>query len=146
MSFDELLFIEEDFIKKGYDSGIAAGEEFGKREGFECGVENGYSYGVELGYYRGFLKVYKSHFIDVESDPKVKEHKEKLYNSIIEMINDFTSNPDQIVLVKLRSKFKMLLGNIKSKAAINDQLDSLQFNNRSQSEKPLCFKGEDIDF
>ncbi|OUM57711.1 hypothetical protein PIROE2DRAFT_17215 [Piromyces sp. E2] len=56
-----------------------------------------------------------------------REHKEKLYNSIIDMINNFTRN-------------------IKSKAEINEQLDSLQFNNKPKSEKPLCFKGEDIDF
>jgi len=62
------------------------------------------------------------------------------------MINNFVNNPDQILIVKIRSKFKMLLGNIKSKTSINNQLDSLQFNNKPQSEKPLCFKGEDIDF
>jgi len=38
----------------------------------ECGIENGYSYGIELGYYKGFLKVYYTHFIMEEKDPKTK--------------------------------------------------------------------------
>jgi len=40
----------------------------------------------------------------------------------------------------------MLIGQHKSKQAIVNQLDSLQYNNKPKSEKPLCFKGEDIDF
>ena len=64
----------------------------------------------------------------------------------MEMIDTFTNNPDQVLLVKIRSKFKMLIGQHKSKQDIVNQLESLQYNNKPQSEKPLCFKGEDIDF
>jgi len=40
----------------------------------------------------------------------------------------------------------MLISNIKEKQSVLNQLSSLQYNTKPKSEKPLCFKGEDIDF
>ncbi|ORX66981.1 hypothetical protein BCR32DRAFT_330265 [Anaeromyces robustus] len=146
MSFDDILFIEEDLIKQGFESGISVGEEFGKKEGFECGVENGYSFGMEIGYYKGFINIYKNYFLEKEENSKIKEQKLKLVNDINDLITSFITYPDKAILRKIRSKFKMLISNLSERQSILKQTQALEYNNKPKEEKPLCFNGADIDF
>ena len=51
--FDDLLGLEDDFYKEGYDAGLADGEYAGLVEGKVFGIEKGYEKALELGRLRG---------------------------------------------------------------------------------------------
>ena len=55
--FDVLAhFCEESIVRKGFEEGIAAGEEIGSREGYTLGLSKGREIGTEIGFYLGFAK------------------------------------------------------------------------------------------
>ncbi|KAK5096516.1 hypothetical protein LTR70_001690 [Exophiala xenobiotica] len=51
--FDELLGLEDNFYKEGYEAGLADGEYAGLVEGKTFGVEKGYEKALELGKLHG---------------------------------------------------------------------------------------------
>lgn len=55
-AFDSLLFCEDNFVRQGYEEGLADGEKAGFQEGFELGIKKGTEIGTEIAFYRGFAK------------------------------------------------------------------------------------------
>lgn len=57
--FDELLGLEDNFYREGYDAGIADGESAGLVEGRVFGIEKGYEKALELGKMHGRALVWQ---------------------------------------------------------------------------------------
>ena len=52
--WDRLLFLENEAMEKGYESGVATARETAYRDGFALGVQKGYEIGAEVGFYLDF--------------------------------------------------------------------------------------------
>lgn len=72
--FDELLDIENDYYKEGYDAGVTDSTYAGLVEGKVFGIEKGYEKAVELGKHRGRALVWQ-HRLGL-SNPSDKVHQE----------------------------------------------------------------------
>lgn len=66
--FDELLDLEDNFYREGYDVGLADGEHAGLVEGKIFGIEKGYEKALELGKLHGRALVWKSRQDNVSTD------------------------------------------------------------------------------
>ncbi|KAK6387555.1 uncharacterized protein PV06_04837 [Exophiala oligosperma] len=65
--FDELLELENDYYKEGYDAGVADSRYVGMIEGKVFGIEKGYEKAIELGKLHGRALVWQSRFLQQPS-------------------------------------------------------------------------------
>lgn len=66
--FDDLLELEDEFFKEGYDAGVADSAYAGLIEGKVFGIEKGYEKALELGRLHGHALVWKRRMEDSQSD------------------------------------------------------------------------------
>lgn len=73
--FDELLELENDYYKEGFDAGVADSEYAGMVEGRVFGIEKGYEKSLELGKLHGRTLVWQERFASSsKSDPVSAQH------------------------------------------------------------------------
>ncbi|KIW19165.1 hypothetical protein PV08_03458 [Exophiala spinifera] len=65
--FDEILELENDYYREGYDAGVADSRYAGMIEGKVFGIEKGYEKAIELGKLHGRALVWQSRFLQQES-------------------------------------------------------------------------------
>lgn len=67
--FDELLELENDYYKEGYDAGVADSTYAGMIEGKVFGIEKGYEKALQLGKLHGRALVWQHRFSPSKKDP-----------------------------------------------------------------------------
>src|SRR5882757_9216932 len=79
--FDDLLELENDYYKEGYDAGVADSTYAGMIEGKVFGIEKGYEKALELGKLHGRALIWQGRFS--LSKQSLPPEEEKISSSVI---------------------------------------------------------------
>lgn len=124
--FDDILFVEERVIEKGYKEGFNDALSQENTEAYHLGFHRGAEIGAEIGYYKGIVEFFLN-------DGETQE--QKIIDSLLLLnmqIKDFPKcNCENVDIVdnfsKIRAQFKKLCALLRSNYLLWDERDTLSF-------------------
>lgn len=118
--FDDLLDLEDDFYKEGYDAGVADSAYAGLIEGKVFGIEKGYEKALELGRLHGRALVWK-HRLQADQAGADAEHEVSMQDDLSsKMTQHLPRLPDN---ARLKKHIDVLFALTESKTLLKDNSD-----------------------